>query len=99
MSENSFTVDLGLLDDIVARLAALAGFLDDTFEEIDRQMKTLHGGSWDGIGAQAHAAAHRKWLGEAQEFAQGVTDAADAARRAHDRYHHAVQVNIRMVTG
>jgi len=95
-----FSVDLGELDDVVTRLKALAGFLNETFDEIDREVKALRGGgSWDGIGAQAYADAHREWLGEAVEFAQGVCDAADAARMVHARYTHAVNVNTKMAKG
>jgi hypothetical protein len=99
MTGDVFSVDLGHLDQIVARLNALAGFLDETFDGIDRQVKALHSGEWESVAARAHAEAHAKWLVEAKEFAQGVADATAAAKRAHGRYSEAVNVNTRMARG
>jgi len=99
MSGGSFSVDLDQLDQVVARLAGLAGFLNDTFDGIDRRVKALQSGDWDGVAAQAYAEAHRNWLGEAQEFAQGVADATEAARQAHARYKAAMNVNNKMAQG
>jgi WXG100 family type VII secretion target len=97
VTDGRFAVDLDHLDRVVARLTGLTGFLNDTFDAIDRQVKTLHSGSWDGAAARTHAEAHRAWLGAAQEFAQGVADVTAAAKQAHARYTEGVDVNTRMV--
>lgn len=95
-----FAVDLEELDDVVTRLKALAGFLTETFDEIDREVKALRGGgSWDSAAAQAYSVAHSEWLGEATEFGQGVADAGDAARQAHANYTAAMNVNEKMARG
>ena len=99
MSAEGFAVDLGHLDRIISRMRGLSGFLTDTFDEIDRQAKVLRAQHWDSSAADAYAAAHAKWIGEAQEFVQGVTDAGAAADRAHGRYGDAVHVNVRMARG
>ncbi|MCX4096656.1 WXG100 family type VII secretion target [Nocardia sp. alder85J] len=99
MTGDKFTVDLAHLDQIVARMNGLAGFLTDTFDEIDRRVKALHSGDWDSVAASAHADAHNKWIGEAREFAQGVADATGAAKRIHARYNTAVEVNTKMLKG
>ncbi len=72
MNDGSFSVNLAQLDDLVARLTGLTGFLTDTFDAIDHQVTSLHNGSWDGIAAQAYADAHQAWSSEAHEFAQAL---------------------------
>jgi WXG100 family type VII secretion target len=99
MTGDKFSVDLDHLDQVVARLTGLSGFLTETFDEIDQRVKALHCGEWDGVAARAYAEAHGKWIDEAKEFAQGVADATAAAKRAHDRYGEAVNVNTRMLKG
>ncbi len=98
MSGN-FGVDLEHLDQVVARLNGLSGYLTETFDEIDRRVKTLQNGAWEGVAAQAYAEAHTQWLGGAREFAQGVTDATEAAREAHGHYTQAVDTNGTMLNG
>jgi WXG100 family type VII secretion target len=99
MTGDGFSVDLDHLDQIIARLNGLTGFLTETFDEIDRKVKALHSGDWDSVAASAYADAHSKWISEAQEFAQGVADATDAAKRVHARYNVAVDVNSKMLRG
>jgi len=100
MNGDGFSVDLAHLDQVVARMKGLNGFLSDTFDEIDRRVKALHSsGVWDGVAARAYTEAHSKWIGEAKEFAQGVADATDAAKRVHTRYGEAVDINIKMLKG
>ncbi len=99
MNDGSFSVNLAQLDDLVARLTGLTGFLTDTFDAIDHQVTSLHNGSWDGIAAQAYADAHQAWSSEAHEFAQGIADITDAAKHAHARYTSAVDVNTTMTKG
>jgi WXG100 family type VII secretion target len=94
-----FGVDLEHLDQVVARLNGLAGFLTETFDEIDRRVKTLQNGSWEGVAAQAYSDAHAQWLTGAKEFAQGVTDATAAAREAHGHYTRSVDTNGTMLNG
>lgn len=99
MSADDFGVDLEELDQIIAKLTGLAGFLTDTFDEIDRRVKTLNNGSWDGVAAQAYTDVYNKWLSGAREFTQGVSDATDAAREAHGHYTQAVDINGKMLNG
>lgn len=99
MNADSFSVNLNHLDSVIDRLAGLTGFLNDTFDAIDHQVKALHSGSWDGIASQAYADAHRAWLSEAKEFARGIADVTAAAKQVHARYVDAVDVNTKMLRG
>jgi WXG100 family type VII secretion target len=94
-----YGVDLEHLDNVVAKLTGLTGFLTDTFDEINRRVTTLHITSWEGVAAQAYTEAHSQWLTGAREFTQGVTDATDAARAAHGHYTQAVEINGTMLNG
>jgi WXG100 family type VII secretion target len=94
---SKFTVDLEQLDRIVARLTGLAGFLHEHLDELDHQVKTLSGGSWESAAASAYRDAHTQWLASAKEFADGVAAVSDAAKEAHGRYADAVTTNRRML--
>ncbi len=96
---DEFGVDLEHLDQVVARLRNLTGFLTDTFDEIDRRVHTLRDSSWDGLAAHAYTEAHTQWIAGAREFTRGVTDATEAARAAHGHYTQAVDINGRMLNG
>jgi WXG100 family type VII secretion target len=71
---SEFTVDLDHLDQIVSRLAGLAGFVADHLDEIDAKVAALQGSGWESVAAQAYTDAHRQWVTGAREFAEGVRD-------------------------
>lgn len=97
MSE--FSVDLDDLDRIVARLSGLAGFINDHLDDIDAKVTALTGTGWESVAAQAYSEAHRQWVTGAREFAGGVREMSDTARRAHTRYSTAAEVNKQMLQG
>ncbi|WP_378733692.1 WXG100 family type VII secretion target [Nocardia brasiliensis] len=96
---SEFSVDLEHLDQIVARLAGLAGFVAEHLDEIDDKVATLHGTGWESVAAQAYADAHRGWATGAREFVEGVREMSDAARQAHTRYTRAIAINNKMLEG
>lgn len=96
---SEFSVDLEHLDQIVARLSGLAGFIADHLDEIDDKVATVQGSAWESVAAQAYADAHRQWANGAREFAEGIRDMSDAARKAHERYTRAIELNHRMLSG
>ncbi|WP_406281215.1 WXG100 family type VII secretion target [Nocardia sp. NBC_00881] len=93
---SEFTVDLDHLDEIVAKLSGLAGFIGEHLDEIDDRVATLTGTGWEGAAAQAYAEAHTQWVTAAREFVEGVKDMSDAAKVAHTRYTRAVDTNYKM---
>ncbi|WP_338767770.1 WXG100 family type VII secretion target [Nocardia vulneris] len=60
------------LDEIVVRLAGLAGFVSERLDAIDNKVVTLAGTGWEGVAAQAYTEAHREWDRGAREFAECV---------------------------
>ncbi|WP_063046165.1 WXG100 family type VII secretion target [Nocardia pseudovaccinii] len=97
MSE--FSVNLEDLDHIVARLSGLAGFINDHLDDIDDKVGALTGSGWESVAAQAYSEAHQQWMTGAREFAEGVREMSDAARKAHTRYSTAADVNKQMLQG
>ncbi|MBF6208407.1 WXG100 family type VII secretion target [Streptomyces gardneri] len=91
-----FSVDLDHLEEIVARLSGLAGFIGEHLDEIDDRVATLTGTGWESIAARAYAEAHTQWVTGAREFVEGVRDMSDAAKAAHTRYTRAVDTNYKM---
>ncbi|WP_067864232.1 WXG100 family type VII secretion target [Nocardia shimofusensis] len=96
---SGFSVDLDELDQIVARLSGLAGFIEDHLDEIDDKVATLAGTGWESIAAQAYTDAHRQWALGAREFTDGIRSMSDAAQRARNRYSSAADVNKQMLQG
>lgn len=95
MSE--FSVNMDQLDQIVARIAGLAGFVADHLDDIDDQVATLKGSNWEGIAADAYHVAHAQWTTGAREFADGLRDMSAAAKSAHTRYGDAADINKKML--
>ncbi|QIS09645.1 WXG100 family type VII secretion target [Nocardia arthritidis] len=93
---SEFSVDLDHLDQIVARLSGLAGFVGEHLDEIDERVATLTGGDWEGAAARAYAEAHAQWAIGAREFVEGVREMSAAAKAAHARYSRAVDTNYKM---
>lgn len=93
---SEFTVDLDHLEEVVAKLSGLAGFVGEHLDEIDDRGAALTGTGWEGIAAQAYAEAHSQWIAGAREFVEGVRDMSDAAKTAHTRYMRAVDTNYKM---
>ncbi|MFI2284000.1 WXG100 family type VII secretion target [Nocardia beijingensis] len=97
MSE--FSVNLDDLDQIVTRLSGLAGFINEHLDEIDDKITTLVGTGWESVAALTYSDAHRQWMIGAREFADGVREMSDAARKAHTRYSTAADINRQMLQG
>ena len=95
---SEFTVDVERLDNLVARLSGLAGYLTEQLDLIDDKVATLDG-AWETVAANAYRDAHRLWSTGAREFATGLADISDAARTAHTRYTTAAEVNRKMLDG
>lgn len=95
---SEFAVDIERLDNLVARLANLAGYLTEQLDLIDDRVATLDG-AWETLAADAYRDAHRLWSTGAREFTTGLADISDSARTAHTRYTTAAQVNKKMLEG
>ncbi|NKY44313.1 WXG100 family type VII secretion target [Nocardia cerradoensis] len=94
---SQFSVDLDHLDQIVTRLAGLAGFIGDHLTDIEQRVASLQGSGWEGVAAQAYDDAHREWISGAKELVDGVREMSDAAKQAHTGYTRALELNRRML--
>jgi WXG100 family type VII secretion target len=94
---SEFSVNIDDLDQLVARLSGLVGFIEDHLDEIDDKVATLTGTGWEGVAAQAYSDAHRQWVTGAREFTDGVRNMSDAAGRARTRYSTAADINKQML--
>ncbi|QIS05243.1 WXG100 family type VII secretion target [Nocardia brasiliensis] len=94
-----FSVDLERLDQLVARLTGLSGFIHENLDGLDEKVAGLVGTGWESAAAQAYNDAHTQWARGAREFAEGVADMGRAARDAHSRYTRAVDLNHKMLSG
>ncbi|GGK53321.1 WXG100 family type VII secretion target [Nocardia camponoti] len=95
--DSQFSVDMDELDQIVARISGLAGYVAEHLDQIDDQVATLKGGTWEGLAADAYQVAHTQWITGAQEFAEGLRDMSAAAKSAHTRYGNAADLNKKML--
>lgn len=96
---DEFRVELDGMDQIVATLTALSGFITDQLDELDRAVAALHSSSWSGVAADAYTAAHQQWAVSAREFVDGVAYLSDAAKQAHEHYSQASSTNVDMLRG
>lgn len=94
---SQFSVDLDHLDQIVTRLAGLAGFIGDHLTDIEQRVASLHDTGWEGVAARAYGDAHREWISGAKELVDGVREMSDAAKEAHAAYTRALDLNSRML--
>ncbi|WP_019928521.1 WXG100 family type VII secretion target [Nocardia sp. BMG111209] len=97
--DDGLQVDLDRLDDIVARLSGLAGFITEKLDAIDHAVTNLGPTVWNSEAAAAYQDAHRRWATQAHDFADGVRTAHEAARLAHEKVRRAVELNGRMLHG
>jgi WXG100 family type VII secretion target len=95
---SEFSVDLERLDQLVARLTGLSGFIHETLDGLDEKVAGLVGTGWESVAAQAYNDAHAQWVKGAREFAEGVADMGTAARAAHSRYTRAIDLNYKMLS-
>lgn len=94
---SQFSVDIDDLDQLVARLSGLAGFIEEHLDEIDDKVAMLSGTGWEGVAARAYSDAHRQWVAGAREFTDGIRTMSDAVGRARTRYTAAAEINKQML--
>lgn len=91
----SHSVDLELLDSIVARLKGFEGFFEDQITAFDTAISRLQTG-WEGEAASAQQVAHQRLMVAAREIRDGIEDMRLAARAAHSNYTQAIAANVAM---
>lgn len=96
---DEFAFDLSEIEQLVARLTGLAGFIGDHLDEIDRRVAGIAESGWDSLAATAYQQAHQQWATGAREFTTGIREMSDAAKVAHDSYTRALEVNVKMTGG
>jgi uncharacterized protein YukE len=90
-----YAVDLGELDFLVGQLGAVAERLQERVTAVDERVIDLHV-SWSGGAAEAHLAAHERWLDSQRRMHAAVTTLHGIALDAHHNYSGAVTANSAM---
>ncbi|MFD4355729.1 WXG100 family type VII secretion target [Nocardia sp. NPDC058518] len=96
---SEFKVDLDDIEQVIAKLGGLAGFIAEHLDEIDDQVAGLVGTGWESVAADAYQGAHQRWSLGARDFVDGIRDMSTAAKAAHSRYTNAIDINYRMLQG
>ncbi|MFE7724002.1 WXG100 family type VII secretion target [Nocardia rhizosphaerihabitans] len=91
----SHSVDLDLLDSIVARLQGFEGFFDDQITAFDSAVSKLQTG-WEGDAAAAQQMSHDRVMAAARDIRDGLEDMRLAAQAAHSNYTEAIAANVAM---
>ncbi|WP_327095860.1 WXG100 family type VII secretion target [Nocardia vinacea] len=92
------SVDLEVLDSVIARMKGFEGFFNDQITAFDSAISKLQG-VWEGNAAAAQQESHSRLMAAAEEIRQGVEDMRYAAEAAHQRYSAAVAANVEMWRG
>jgi len=95
MSEYAFSVDLGGLEDLIARMAGFEQRAESLAADVESQVNRLHA-DWSGRAAEEHRAAHRHWRHGAGEMQAAATELRHVVATAHGNYAAAVAANARM---
>lgn len=94
--DGGYSVDLDHLDEVMAKIGGLVGFITDSLEGLDQRLAAAHQ-SWSGQAADAHATAHTTWAASAQQAREGIDAMRAAAANAHEQYSDALATNLRML--
>jgi WXG100 family type VII secretion target len=88
----AFSVDPEALSGALERMEAFSKLAKALLDEIDATVKNLHV-SWDGVGASAHAEAHRHWTHGAAQMDQALAVLHRSGTGAHRNYTRAAAAN------
>ncbi|MGH8963646.1 MAG: WXG100 family type VII secretion target [Jatrophihabitantaceae bacterium] len=90
-----FAIQLEALADAVDRMTLFERSVQERLDEIDARMSRLHG-TWAGLAAEEHRAAHARWMAGAQELRGAVATLHRIGATAHSNYSAAITANQRM---
>ncbi|GAA5088338.1 WXG100 family type VII secretion target [Nocardia iowensis] len=91
-----YRVDLAQLEAVTAKVASLAGFVNESLREVDERMAAVQA-TWTGAAADAHATAHTEWTTAAAKIADGLAKMQAAATAARRSYEQGSAANIAML--
>lgn len=87
--------ELGRLEQLVENLARFERRAQEAAADTDREVRRLHG-EWIGAAAQAHLAAHRRWVDGTASMCSALCELRALAAVAHANYAAAVAANAQM---
>lgn len=90
-----FAVEVEEVEAVVSDLAATQRRLETLADDLNSQVRLLHG-SWQGCGAAAHEAAHRRWRASLDELHGALEALAAAGSNAAESYRAASADNVAM---
>ena len=92
---SAIRVDLELIEDLVARMAAFEQHVGSLLDDLDARMRRMHV-AWSGAAAAEQAEAHAAWTSGAREMTQSLTVLRSIAATARENYAAAVAANVAM---
>jgi len=87
-----YAVDLDLLEETIAAMAACVAGLDDLLDEVGARVAELHG-TWSGAAASAQAVAQESWEAGFRAMRDGLAAMRAAGDTAEASYHSAIGTN------
>lgn len=90
-----YAVDLDLLEETIAAMAACGQALDELLDEVEQRVVELHG-TWSGSAASAQAAAQEAWESGFRAMRDGLAVMRAAGDAAGASYHVAIGTNRQM---
>lgn len=95
MTSGAFRVDLDELAGVVTSLARRQRSLEALAARLAGDVRRLQE-EWDGVAAEAHAAAQAEWDAGCAAMREALADLRAAAAAAGDHYDGAVAANVAM---
>ncbi len=90
-----FVVDLETLQDLIDRMCGFERSLAERLDEVDSQVRRLHG-AWSGAAAASHRLAHQEWVAGAQQMHAAIVTLRRIGVTAHANYAAAIAANRAM---
>lgn len=92
---DGYRTDLGEMQRLIDRATQIEAAIEQRLDDIERRVTALHV-QWSGVAAEAHAAAHTRWMTAARDLHQALTDLRTGTDRARTIYSNVVSTNQKM---
>ncbi|MFE3988274.1 WXG100 family type VII secretion target [Nocardia tengchongensis] len=92
---DGYRTDLNEMRRLIDRATKIETTIEKRLDDIEKRVAALHI-QWSGVAAEAHSAAHDRWIRATREMHQALTDLRTGTDRAHGVYTDVVATNRKM---